>query len=188
LDEKSIYPQSNLKLANKIIEKGGALLSEYPPGTRGARFTFPQRNRIISGLSLGVLVVEAKEKSGSLITANYAFAQKRKVFAVPGPIYSSNSRGCHYLIKKGAKLVESSQDILQELNLSGKKNNKEKLSGENEEENIILKNLSEGSLHIDEIIKRTKLQTSIVNKTLTILEIKNIIRNLWGNNYAINNR
>jgi DNA processing protein len=188
LDEKSIYPQSNLKLANKIIEKGGALLSEYPPGTRGARFTFPQRNRIISGLSLGVLVVVAKEKSGSLITANYAFSQKRKVFAVPGPIYSFNSRGCHYLIKKGAKLVENAQDILQELNLSGKKNNKEKLSGENEEENIVLKNLSEGSLYIDEIIKRTKLQTSIVNKTLTVLEIKNKIRNLGGNNYAINNR
>jgi len=77
---------------------------------------------------------------------------------------------------------------LQELNLSGKKNNKEKLSGENEEENIVLKNLSEGSLHIDEIIKRTKLQTSIVNKTLTVLEIKNKIRNLGGNIYAINNR
>jgi DNA processing protein len=188
LDEKSIYPQSNLKLANKIIEKGGALLSEYPPGTKGARFTFPQRNRIISGLSLGVLVVEAKEKSGSLITADYAFSQEKKVFAVPGPIYSSNSKGCHFLIKKGAKLVENSQDILQELNLSGKKNNKEKLSGENEEENIILKNLLEGSLHIDEIIKKTKLQTSIVNKTLTVLEIKNKIRNLGGNIYAINNR
>jgi DNA processing protein len=187
LDEKSIYPQSNLKLANKIIEKGGALLSEYPPGTRGTRFTFPQRNRIISGLSLGVLVIEAKEKSGSLITANYALSQEKKVFAIPGSIYSSNSRGCHYLIKKGAKLIENAQDILQELNLSGKKNNKEKLIGENEEENIILKNLSEGSLHVDEIIKRTKLQTSIVNKNLTILEIKNKIRNLGGNNYAINN-
>ncbi|MCX6764780.1 MAG: DNA-processing protein DprA [Candidatus Nealsonbacteria bacterium] len=187
LDEKSIYPQSNLRLAKKIIEKGGTLLSEYPPGTRGTRFTFPQRNRIISGLSLGVLVIEAKEKSGSLITANCAFSQKRKVFAVPGSIYSSNSQGCHYLIKKGAKLIQTSQDILQELNLSGKKN-KEKLMGENEEENIILKTLLEGSLHIDEIIKKAKLQTSIVNKTLTILEIKNKIRNLGGNIYAINNR
>ncbi|PIR71606.1 MAG: DNA-protecting protein DprA, partial [Candidatus Nealsonbacteria bacterium CG10_big_fil_rev_8_21_14_0_10_37_25] len=102
LDEKSIYPQSNLKLAEKILKTGGALISEYPPGTPGSKFTFPQRNRIISGLSLGVLVVEAKQKSGALITAHHAFSQNRKVFAVPGPIHSSNSKGPHYLIKKGA--------------------------------------------------------------------------------------
>ena len=101
LDEKSIYPRSNLKLVEKILETGGCLISEYPPGTHGSEFTFPQRNRIISGLSLGALVVEAKEKSGALITANFAFSQKRKVFAIPGPIYSSNSRGPHLLIKKG---------------------------------------------------------------------------------------
>jgi DNA processing protein len=188
LDEESIYPRSNLKLTEKIIEKGGALISEYPPGTRGNHFTFPQRNRIISGLSLGVLVVEAKEKSGALITASFAFSQKRKVFAVPGSVYSSNSRGCHCLIKRGAKLIENAQDILQEFNLSGKKNNKEKFQGENKEENIILKTLLEGSLHIDEIIKKTKLEVSVVNKTLTLLEIKNKVRNLGSNIYAINNR
>jgi len=116
LDEKSIYPKSNLLLAKKILEERGALISEYPPGTRGTHFTFPQRNRIISGLSLGVVVVEAKEKSGALITANFAFSQKRKVFAIPGSIYSSNSRGCHLLIKKGAKLIEKAEDILKELN------------------------------------------------------------------------
>ena len=129
LDEKSIYPQSNLKLSRKIVEKGGALISEYPPGTRGTHFSFPQRNRIIAGFSLGVLVVEGKIKSGSLITANYAFLENRKVFAVPGLVYSSNSKGCHYLIKKGAKLVETANDILQELKLSGKKK-KEKTKGE----------------------------------------------------------
>jgi len=121
LDEKSIYPQSNIELSREIVRKGGALVSEYPPGTRGTRFTFPQRNRIIAGLSLGVLVIEGKLKSGSLITANYAFSQKRKVFTVPGLIHSPSSRGCHYLIKKGAKLVESANDILQELELSGKR-------------------------------------------------------------------
>jgi DNA processing protein len=188
LDKESFYPQSNLRLAEKIIENKGAIISEYPPGTRGTHFTFPQRNRIISGLSLGTLVIEAKEKSGALITAKYAISQERKVFAIPGPIYSSTSKGCHYLIKNGARLVENYQEILQELNLSGKKNNKEKITGENEEENIILKNLLEGSLYIDEIIKKTKLQTSVVNKTLTVLEIKNKVRNLGGNIYAINNR
>ena len=188
LDKESFYPQSNLKLAEKILENKGAIISEYPPGTRGTRFTFPQRNRIIAGLSLGTLVVEAKEKSGALITAKYALSQERKVFAIPGPIYSSTSRGCHCLIKKGAGLVENYQEILQEFNLSGTNNNKAKIQGDNEEENIILKTLLEGSLHIDEIIKKTNLQISTVNKNLALLEIKNKVRNLGGNIYAINNR
>jgi len=184
LDEKSIYPRSNLKLVNEILETGGCLISEYPPGTPGSKFTFPQRNRIISGLSLGVLVVEAKQKSGALITANFAFSQKRKVFAVPGPIYSSNSKGCHYLIKKGAKLVENANDILKELNLlcltPGVKQ-----WGENEEENFILDALKEGALYIDEIIKRTKLPAATVASTLAILEIKGKVKNLGGNVYAL---
>ena len=184
LDEKSIYPQSNLKLAQKILETGGCLISEYPPGTSGAKFTFPQRNRIISGLSRGILVVEAKEKSGALITASFAFSQKRKIFAVPGPIYSSNSKGCHYLIKKGAKLVENANDILQELNLLCLTPSI-KQSGENEEENFILDALKEGALYIDEIIKRTKLPAATVASTLAILEIKGKVKNLGGNIYAI---
>ena len=115
LDEKSIYPQSNLKLVKKILEAGGCLISEYPPGTHGTKFTFPERNRIIAGMSLGVLVIEAKKRSGSLITAMWTKRQGKKVFAVPGPIHSSSSKGCHYLIKKGATLVENANDILKEL-------------------------------------------------------------------------
>ena len=185
LDEKSIYPQSNLKLAEKILETGGALISEYPPGTRGSKFTFPSRNRIISGLSLGVLVVEAKQKSGALITANYGFEQNRKVFAVPGPIHSSNSRGCHYLIKKGAKLVENANDILKELNLPLKELSSF-YEGENEDENLILNVLREEVLDIDKIIEKTKLSAAKVASTLAILEIKGKVRNLGGNIYAIN--
>jgi len=117
LDEKSIYPKENINLAKKILENNGCLISEYPPGTPGSKFTFPQRNRIISGLSLGVLVIEAKQKSGALITTNFASLQNRKVFAVPGSIYCLNSKGCNYLIKNGAKLVENAKDILRELNL-----------------------------------------------------------------------
>jgi len=184
LDEKSIYPQSNLKLAQKILETGGCLISEYPPGTRGTQFTFPQRNRIISGLSLGILVIEAKEKSGALITAEWAKKQKRPVFAIPGPIHSSNSKGCHHLIKHGAKLVENANDILQELGLT-KITLPGFITGENKEENLILNALKEGALDIDKIIEKTKLSAAAVASTLAILEIKNKIRNLGSNTYAI---
>ena len=116
IDEKSIYPKSNIELSRQIIKTGGCLISEYPPGTPGNQTNFPERNRIVSGLSLGVLVVEAQQKSGTLITARWAKKQKKKIFAVPGQIYSLNSKGCHYLIKNGAKLVEESNDILSEFN------------------------------------------------------------------------
>lgn len=186
VDEKSIYPQSNLKLAEKILKTGGALISEYPPGTPGSKFTFPQRNRIISGLSLGVLVVEAKQKSGALITAHHAFSQNRKVFAVPGPIHSSNSKGPHYLIKKGAKLAENANDILRELNLPFPRFHLGKeIKGENEGENLILGVLKEGALDVDKIIEKTNLPASKVASTLAILEIKGKVRNLGGNIYAI---
>ncbi len=187
IDEKSIYPRTNIKLAEKIIEKGGLLISEYPPGTRGTRFTFPQRNRIISGLSLGVVVIEAKEKSGSLITAKYAFQQKKKVFAVPNSIYSANSQGTNLLIKQGAKLITSANDVLKELSFKNKLLSKNELIyGENEEENLILNTLKkEKSLHIDEIIKRTKIPTAKTTATLAILEIKGKVRNLGGNIYTL---
>jgi DNA processing protein len=188
LDEKSIYPKSNLDLAKKIIETGGCLISEYPPGTRGTQFTFPQRNRIISGLSLGTLVIEAKEKSGALITANLTFSQKRKVFAVPGQIYSSNSKGPHLLIKRGAKLVDNINDILQELNLPLKSKELASLQGENEEENLILNILKEEALYVDKIIERANLPAATIASTLSILEIKGKVKNLGRNIYAISNR
>lgn len=184
VDEKSIYPKSNLRLARKILETGGALISEFPPGTHGTKYTFPQRNRIISGLSLGVLVVEARERSGAIITAEYAFSQKRKVFAIPGSIFSQTSKGCHYLIKKGAKLVESAEDILKELGM--KKLAKEKeIEGENKEENLILTALKEGALDIEKIIEKTKLPAQKVASALAILEIKGKVKNLGGQIYAI---
>lgn len=188
IDERSFYPKENLKLARKILASGGCLISEYPPGTPGSKFTFPQRNRIISGLCLGVLVIEAKQKSGALITANYGFSQKRKVFAVPGSIYSLNSKGCHYLIKRGAKLVESANDILKELNLPqfqclipGIKH----LVGENPEENLVLEVLKQGPLDIDKIIEKTGLSASLTASTLTVLEVDNKVRKLGGNTYAL---
>jgi len=190
IDERSIYPQSNLNLARKILETGGALISEYPPGTRGTNFTFPQRNRIISGLSLGVLVVEAKEKSGALITAEWAKKQQRLVFAIPGPIHSLNSKGCHYLIKhEVAKLIENANDILKELNLpAGRQVYQKGIIGETLEENLILKALEEEALYVDKIIEKTKLSAASIASSLAILEIKGKVRNLGGNIYAINYR
>lgn len=188
VDEKSIYPKSNLKLARKILESGGCLISEYKPGTHGSVFTFPQRNRIISGLSLGILVIEAKKRSGALITAQWAKMQGRKIFAVPGSIHSSNSKGCHLLIKQGAKLVENANDILKELDLPTKSTRSGLVEGETKEENLILNVLKEESLYIDEIIKKTKLDTATVVSTLATMEIKSKVINLGGNIYAISHR
>jgi len=188
LDEKSLYPKSNIKLARKIIEIGGCLISEYPEGTRGTKFTFPQRNRIISGLSLGVLIVEAKIRSGSLITAEEAFRQKRKVFAVPGQIYSPNSAGCHFLLKKGAILADNADDIIRELSIPKLSLEKKFVFNGNPEEILILRCLKEGGLHIDRVIEKTKLPAKKVVGLLSILEIKGKVKNLGANIYAISNR
>lgn len=185
LDEKSIYPKENIKLTHQILELGGALVSEYESGTPGSKFTFPERNRIISGLSLGVLIVEAKQRSGSLITANLALKQGRKLFAVPGSIYSSNSKGTNLAIKQlGAKLVESADDILGELGIATHKK-EDQLVGDSDEETLILESLKEDALHIDVIIEETSLSTATISGTLTILEIKGKVRNLGGNIFAL---
>ena len=113
LDE--IYPKENIELAKRIVKSGGCIVSEYPLGSKPKKMNFPQRNRIISGLAEGVLVVEAGEKSGSLITADFALEQGKEVFAVPGNIFNSKSVGTNNLIKQGAKLITKWQDVLDEL-------------------------------------------------------------------------
>lgn len=200
LDERNIYPKENIKLARKIVETKGCLISEYPQGQTGHKGIFPRRNRIISGLSLGVLVTEAKpllpgfeegksnkSGSGALITALLAFEQNKKVFSVPGPIHSVNSKGTNYLIKKGATIVENANDILKELNLS-EITKPGDVIGDSEEENLILECIREESLYIDKIIEKTKLSAASVAGTLAILEIKGKVKNLGGNIYAISHR
>jgi len=185
LDKGSFFPRSNYSLSKKISQQG-AMISEYPPGTRGTQFTFPQRNRIISGLSLGVLIVEAPEESGALITAALALEQNREVFAIPGSIYEKNSIGTNQLIKMGAKLVTDVEDILEELNLSHLLTTEKKhIKPENKEEEIIISILSAQPTHIDEIIKKSGLPAGTVNSVLMILELKKVVRNLGRGNYIL---
>lgn len=186
IDEKTIYPRTNLLLSRKIVEYGGCLISELPEGTNGNKFTFPNRNRIISGLSSGVLVVEAKEKSGSLITANYARKQNKKLFAVPGPIYSLNSWGPNYLIKSGAKLVVTAQDILEELKVKQLQLSHHEIEAATEEERLILDILKNGPADIDKIIEKTKLKAPLVASTLALMEVSDKLRNLGSNTYSLN--
>lgn len=186
IDRKSIYPPVNRDLAEKVVQNG-AVLSEFPIGTKPTAQNFPRRNRIISGLSLGVLVIEAPEKSGALITANNALEQNRDVFAVPGHILSHNSFGPNNLIKMGAKLVNQTNDILQELNLNLIKTNKsiKNIPAESKEEILITKELSDQPTHIDKIIIRTKLSAALVNSTLALMEMKGRVRNVGANNYIL---
>ncbi|MBU1045789.1 DNA-processing protein DprA [Patescibacteria group bacterium] len=187
VDDKSIYPQENLGLSKKIIESNGAVISEYPPNTPGHKSNFPERNRIISGMSKAVLIIEAKEKSGALITARHALRQKKTVFALPGSIYAPNSKGCNRLIKGGAKLVESAEDILKDFGITPKAMSRTAVSATDEEKSI-LDALKNQSLHINQIIEATKLSSAKINSGLINLEIAGIIKNLGGNVFIIKNK
>lgn len=181
-----IYPAGNRHLAGQIIEQG-AILTEFPPGTEPLKHHFPIRNRIISGLSLGTLVIEAGESSGALITAKFSLDQNREVFAVPGSINHSRSIGTNNLIKRGAKLVSSYEDILEELNLNLARQyiDNQKIIAETQEEEILLKFLSREPTHIDKIIQLSKLRTNVVNACLTLMEMKGQVKNLGQGNYVL---
>ena len=180
LDPKSLYPQINLDLSQEIVKNGGCLLSEYPAGTRGARFTFPQRNRIVAGLVQGVAVIEAKVKSGSLGTVLWAKKLGKPVFAVPGSIYSLNSGGCNELIRQGATLVRNADDILVALGHEPQTVQKTIFTGANPEESAILEALSGEALETDKIVNSTGLTAATVLSTLTVLEIKGSIKSIGG--------
>ncbi|MCK4524975.1 MAG: DNA-processing protein DprA [Candidatus Andersenbacteria bacterium] len=186
IDINSIYPSSNRQIANEIISEGGAIISEYPISTPPLKQHFPARNRIISGLSLGILVIEAAESSGTLITTRFALEQNREVFAVPGNIYSITSKGTNNLIKLGAKLVTKAEDISEELNLksSVKIGRVKEIIPDNEEEALVLENLSpDESIHIDQLAKTIKMNTTAVSSLLTLMEIKGKVKNIGGMRY-----
>ena len=181
-----IYPRTNLKLAQNIMEHG-ALISEFPLGTMPQPSFFPMRNRIISGLSLGTVVIEAGEKSGALITASFALEQNRDVFAVPGSIYSPQSIGTNHLIQKGAIPVTCAQDILDELNIEQTIRQVEarKTIPDSPAEASILTLIESEPLHIDSIVRLSRKSAAEVTALLTMLEIKGKVRNQGGGIYSI---
>jgi DNA processing protein len=185
-----VYPPEHHGLAQRIAAHG-ALISEFPPGTGPARANFPRRNRIISGLSVGTLVVEAARHSGSLITARLAVESGREVFAIPGSIHSALSRGCHQLIKQGAKLVEEAADVLSELQISVPK---EPLTAQSmaapkprvldKEYEMLLDALGFEPATIDTLVARTQLPGESVASMLLILELEGRVASLPGGRYG----
>lgn len=186
-----IYPPEHKHLAEAIIEYG-ALITEYPPRTPPDAKHFPARNRIISGLALGVLVVEAPIKSGALLTATVAAEQGREVFAVPGPITAPASRGTNRLIQEGAILVTSAEDILEELNLSHQlvqtRQEIETVSPEDEIEQMILNLLANEALHIDEIAIQSGLSIPEASAKLMLMSLKGMVKEISPMVYGLAHR
>lgn len=180
-----IYPPTHQGLARRVSQSG-ALVSEYPLGHEALPFNFPYRNRIISGMSLGVLVIEGTEKSGTLLTASHAAAQGREVFAVPGPVTSPNSGAPNLLIRQGAKLVTKTEDILEELKLGlrVKSLGNRMILPETEEEKLIFQLIEKEHLHVDEIIRRVEMDGGLVLSTLTTMELKGMVKNFGGGIYG----
>jgi DNA processing protein len=189
----SVYPAQNSELADAIALKG-AVVSEYAPGTPPMKHHFPERNRLISGLSLGTLVVEAARRSGSLITARLAAEQGREVFALPGSIHNPMARGCHQLLRDGAKLVESASDITAELaplvthllqSPDKSMENDSRLQSGDEEYVKLCASLGYDPVGIDEIAAASGLTIDQVSSMLLILELDGKIEKLSGGRYAL---
>jgi len=180
-----IYPSEHRALYSKLKEKG-LIISEYPPGTSAHPGYFPARNRIISGLSYGTIVVEASLKSGSLITAQFAVEQSREVFAVPGTITSKQSIGTNSLIKQGAKLIQNIEDIIEEFPYLKIGQKKEKEDNLNKIEGKILNIITHEQIHIDDIYDKSQLNLSEVYDCLLSLQLKGRIKQLSGGYYIRN--
>lgn len=181
----TIYPHTHRQLAKDILAGGGALISEYPPGQTPYPVNFVARNRLVSGLSDGVLIIEASAKSGTMHTANFALEQGRAVMAVPGNITSTVSEGCNNLIKTGARPVTSVQDVLEEIGLHEIGAQTKLPLGDNAEEYILLQLLAGGLQDGDELQKKSGLAPAVFGQTITMLEIGGKIRALGANQWGI---
>lgn len=180
----NIYPSQNKGLAQKII-KSGVLVSQFEPGTTAFPANFPVRNQVIAGLSKVVLVIEAPEKSGALITARIALKENREVFCVPGSIFSKNSAGTNAFIKEGACLANDYKEILAEFGIMEEKA-KNNLQFEDNNLKLIYQIIldNDGAIHVDEIIKRSKLTSQVVNTTLALMELNGDIKNFGKGKYS----
>jgi DNA processing protein len=184
----TIYPADNHGLARRIVESGqGALITEFPLGVKPDSRYFPMRNRIISGLSMGILVTEAPEKSGALITVKCALDQGREVFAVPGNIFSARSTGVNKIIQEGARPVMSVTDILEALDLFmiPQQIEMQAILPDNDEERTLLALLSHEPLHIDELIRESGLPTMTVTSTLTMMELKGMVKQVGSMQFVV---
>lgn len=183
IDDDSIGPRANLGLARRILEENGVIISEHPPGTAGMSHHFPLRNRIIAGMSLGTLVIEAALKSGALITGRLALDYNRDVYAVPGPITSSQSTGPNTLIKSGAIPALTPEELLTAYHVT---KGIDETSEENRssEEKTIIKALTDGAQTMDVIAETTKLEPGLILSTITMLEIEGRI-NKRGSEYTL---
>ena len=180
-----VYPPEHQRLAEQIAASG-ALITDYPLETRPRQDHFPRRNRIMSGLTLGTLVIEADEKSGALITASYALEQNREVFALPGNVTSPNSRGVNRLIQDGAKLVTRVEDVLEELNLRlvPEQLVMQELIAVSTPEADLLRFLSREPVHVDEVTRQCALPVSTVSSTLAMMELKGIVKQVGAMTYV----
>ncbi len=181
ISEAALSYNPNVKLIEKVIKSGGCLISEFEPETKAAYYTFPMRNRLVAGISKAALIIEAQEKSGTLITARMALDYNKEVLAVPGPISSEYSKGTNRLIRQGATPITSSEDILEALGFKIDKESKQQslFDDASTEEKKVLKLLQE-PLSRDELIRAMKVSTAEANSTLAVMEIKGLIKEEMG--------
>ncbi len=181
----SVYPASHRGLAGSIVKQGGILLSEYPPGTSARPHSFIARNRIISALGGMLTVVEAGARSGTLTTAGFALEQGKPVGAVPGNITSPLSVGCHNLLKQGARLITSADDVLDELGLTVADNQAKPVFGDTPAEEAILALMREGLRDGEELMKKSRLEPDQFSQSLSLLEIKGLIKPVGANYWRL---
>ncbi len=181
----NVYPPQNTALAEEIVKKGGAIISEYPLGYPALPENFVNRNRIVSGLSSAVIVIEGAEKSGTLLTAAHAAEQGKTVFGVPGSIFSPTSFAPHFLLKNGAKPATSVRDILEELDLQVKVDTEkiERVIPTTDKESKLLSILEAEPLHLDELVRISGCKTPEMSARLTIMEMKGLVRSLGKGMY-----
>lgn len=182
IDNSAIHPKQNVKLAQEIVDAGGCLLCEFDPSFRATLYSFPQRNRLMAGISKAVLIIEAQEKSGTLITARMALDYNRDVLAVPGQIFSDNSKGTNRLIHQGATPITTSEELLIALGFDVQKeivSEKEKYADCGKDEMVMI-NLLHEPMPRDELIRESGMDTAKANALLSIMEIKELIKEEYG--------